>query len=252
MIIKKLAIMASFFVLWSIWQHSKIKNKKYLTFIKKYIQYKHVTFYILNKIKMRLKKAPALSMTPPTGPGWDSWDLEKVIESTKQEMVEKLSSDTKEYFVQKMGANFHEEWRKGYAANPENVDTDWKVRPRIKQTKDKEWAELHGTDMVDIYYTPFKDLPLDRKKDNLEAAKVVIDLVYDKIVNGEEITLEMVEEMSSVVHEAWMERNSWEKESRPHLFVPYEELSEEEKAKDRAQVETAIRLISKEKVKWSK
>lgn len=159
-------------------------------------------------------------------------------------MVEKLSSDTKEHFVETMGASFHEVWRDGYAAKPENIDVDGRVKPRIKKTEDKEWIEAHGgIKEVDIYYTPFKDLPLDRKKDNLDAAKVVIDLVYDKIVNGEEITPEMIEEMSSVVHEAWMKRNSWEKESRPHLFVPYSELPEEEKAKDRDQILQAIEII---------
>lgn len=160
-----------------------------------------------------------------------------------QELVESLKSE-KEHFIETMGAIFHEGWRKDYASKPENIDADGKVKPRIKSTTDKEWIKAHGgINEVDIYYTPFKDLPLDRKKDNREAAKVVIDLVYDKIVAGEEITPEMIEEMSSVVHDAWMERNSWEKESRPKLFVPYEELEEKEKVKDRNQILDAIKII---------
>ena len=175
-----------------------------------------------------------------------SW-ASAVIKSANENLKESLKSE-KEHFVETMGASFHEVWRNGYAAKPENIDADGRVKPRMKKTEDKEWIEAHGgIKEVDIYYTPFKDLPLDRKKDNLDAAKVVIDLVYDKIMNGEEITPEMIEEMSSVVHEAWMKRNSWEKESRPHLFVPYSELSEEEKAKDRDQVLDAIKIIKSEK-----
>ena len=100
---------------------------------------------------------------------------------------------------------------------------------------------------MDIANTKFEDLPSNWQYENLEVARVVIDLVYDKIVAGEEITPEMVEEMSSVVHEAWMKRNSWEKENRPHLFVPYSELPEEEKAKDRDQILQAIEIIKSEK-----
>jgi hypothetical protein len=33
-----------------------------------------------------------------------------------------------------------------------------------------------------------------------------------------------------------MERNSWAKESSPELFVPYSQLPESEKSKDRVQI----------------
>ena len=49
----------------------------------------------------------------------------------------------------------------------------------------------------------------------------------------------MIEEMASNVHEAWISRNDWvyDKENgNPDQAKPYEELSEEEKAKDRAQI----------------
>ena len=181
--------------------------------------------------------------TPPSGPSWGPWKPEQIKKATSKEIAESLKSE-KEHFIETMGASFHEVWRKNYAADPKNIDEDGKVKPRIRPTKDKEWIEAHGgIKEVDIYYTPFKDLPLDRKKNNLDAAKVVIDLVYDKVMAGEEITSEMTEEMASVVHDAWMERNSWEKESRPHLFVPYNELPEEEKAKDRDQILQAIKII---------
>ncbi len=189
---------------------------------------------------MTFGNLPILSMTPPTGPGWD---LEKVIGSTKQKLVEKLSSDSKEYFVQKMGSYLHEEWRKT------RLKEDWTYEPRMKKSKDLAWTEKHGTDDVDIANTSFEDLPSNWQYENLEAAKVAVELVYEKVASGEEITSEMIEEMSSVVHEKWLERNDWAKDWE--LGVSYDQLPEDEKAKDRAQVETAIRIISEEKIKWS-
>lgn len=193
---------------------------------------------------MGLTKTPVLSMTPPIGPGWDSWDLEKVMEPTKQELAEKLSSDPKEYFAKKMGSYLHEEWRKT------RLKEDWTYEPRMKKSKDFAWTEKHGTDDVDIANTSFEDLPSNWQYENLEAAKVAVELVYEKVLNGEEITPEMIEEMSSVVHKKWLERNDWAKDGE--LGVQYDQLPEDEKAKDRTQVEAAIRIISEEKLIWSK
>jgi hypothetical protein len=36
--------------------------------------------------------------------------------------------------------------------------------------------------MIDIANTKFEDLPSNRKYENFEAAKVVVDLVYDSIL----------------------------------------------------------------------
>ena len=87
--------------------------------------------------------------------------------------------------------------------------------------------------------TKFGDLPLNRKHENLEAAKVAVNLVYEKIINWEKIDSEMVEEMSKIVHEKWLERNGiqWSFENQR---VDYQNLSEKEKKKDRVQIETAI------------
>jgi hypothetical protein len=37
--------------------------------------------------------------------------------------------------------------------------------------------------MVDIANTEFEELPSNWKYENIEAAKVAVDLVYDKVVN---------------------------------------------------------------------
>ena len=94
----------------------------------------------------------------------------------------------------------------------------------------------HGTDYVDIANCSFDELPSNWQYENLEAAKVAIDLVYDKTIAGENITSEEKEQMASVVHDEWLKRNNWVFDSEyvdPNLAVSYEDLSEDEKLKDK-------------------
>lgn len=143
----------------------------------------------------------------------------------------------KEIFSESMWSDLHEEWRKG------RLKEDWTYEPRIKETKDTEWISKNWTNQVDIANTKFEDLPSDWKYENLEAAKVAVDLVYEKILKWESISPKALEEMSSKVHEERLKRNSWAKWWE--LDVPYDKLPEVEKAKDRNQVLQAI-----EKVWW--
>ena len=141
--------------------------------------------------------------------------------------------------IEKVASVFHEKWRENRLMNNE------KYKPMIEKSEDKEWNVKHWTDTVDIANTEFEDLPSNRKHENLEAAKVAVDLVYDKVTNWEEINSEMTEEMSKIVHEKWLERNGvqWSFENQR---VDYQNLSEEEKAKDRIQIELAIQIIKSE------
>ena len=146
----------------------------------------------------------------------------------------------KAYFAESMWSDLHEEWRRS------RLKEDWTYEPRWKKSKDAEWTKAHGTDDVDIANTSFAELPSNRKYENLEAAKVAIELVFDKVISWEEITDEMIEEMASIVHEKWLERNSWvfDKEyGNPTLAQEYAKLPEEEKEKDRVQIRQAIAKI---------
>lgn len=129
-------------------------------------------------------------------------EMGKQVNSSRDQIAESLKSE-KEYFAQKIGSYLHEEWRKT------RLNEDGTYEPRMKKSKDLARTQKHGTDEVDIANTIFEDLPSNWQYENLEAAKVAVDLVYEKVINGEEITSEMIEEMSSVVHEKWLERNDW-------------------------------------------
>lgn len=140
----------------------------------------------------------------------------------------------KSEIIQKVASIFHEKWREARL-----------YKPMIEKSEDKEWNMEHWTEVVDIANTEFEDLPSNRKYENFEAAKVVVDLVYDKVVNWEEVDSEMIEEMSKIVHEKWLERN-WVQWSFENQRVDYVNLSEEEKAKDRTQVELAVQIVKSE------
>ncbi len=134
---------------------------------------------------------------------------------------------------------FHEKWKENRLQN------DGNYKPMIEKSEDEVWNKKHWIDMVDIASTDFDDLPSNRKNENFEAAKVAVDLVYDKVLNWVEITSEEIEKMSKIVHEKWLERNGmqWSFENQR---VDYEKLSEEEKAKDRVQIEMVIQIIKSE------
>lgn len=141
------------------------------------------------------------------------------------------SKEILSYFV---GAELHDIWRKN------RILEDGTYEPRIKETDDEEWIKENGTDKVDIANKSFKELPDDWQKENLEAGKVAVNLVFDDAIKDKSCD-HKVESFSSDVHEAWLERNKWA--DGTDLDVPYEQLPEDEKSKDRVQVLEAIEAI---------
>lgn len=135
-----------------------------------------------------------------------------------------------------LGSDLHEAWRA-----PRKKE-DGTFEPRIKKSKDENWNAIHGTDEVDIANCSFEQLPSNWQYENLEAARVAIELVYDKTVGGEQISPEEVELMASVIHEEWLKRNDWvfnPEYGDPSLAVPYGQLSKEEQDKDKVQLAPA-------------
>ena len=132
-----------------------------------------------------------------------------------------------------LGSDLHEAWR-----SPRKKE-DGTYEPRIKKSKDEDWNMSHGTDEVDIANCSFEQLPSNWQYENLEAARVAIELVYDKIVSGEKFIPEEIEQMAAVIHDEWLKRNDWvfnPEYGDPKLAVPYGQLSKEEQDKDRAQL----------------
>ena len=142
----------------------------------------------------------------------------------------------KEALSYALGSDLHEAWR------ATRKKDDGSFEPRMKKSKDEAWNASHGTDDVDIANCSFAQLPSNWQYENLEAAKVVIELVYDKIMSGDTISDDELEQMASVVHDEWLKRNSWVFDpnyGNPQLAVPYSQLSKEEQDKDKIQVKQA-------------
>ena len=136
-----------------------------------------------------------------------------------------------------LGSDMHEAWRA-----PRKLENG-SFEPRMKKSTDETWNTIHGTDDVDIANHSFEELPSNWQFENLEAAKVAISLVFDKVISGEQITPEELDQMASVIHEEWLKRNTWVYDpnyGNPSLIVPFEQLSKEEQDKDRAQLYPAI------------
>ena len=145
-------------------------------------------------------------------------------------MDDKIVKDALSYAL---GSDLHEAWRA-----PRKKE-DGTFEPRIKKSKDEVWNASHGTDEVDIANCSFEELPSNWQYENLEAARVAIELVYDKTMASEPITSEELEQMGATIHEEWLKRNSWVYDPNygdPKLAVPYDQLSKEEQDKDKAQV----------------
>ncbi len=124
---------------------------------------------------------------------------------------------------------------------------DGSFEPRIKKSKDENWNAIHGTDQVDIANHSFEELPSNWQYENLEAAKVAINLVFDNVIAGDKITPEEAEIMANTIHDEWLKRNEWVFDANygdPKLAVSFAQLSKEEQDKDKAQLDPAIAKVN--------
>lgn len=170
-------------------------------------------------------------------------DIEKVNIDEGKAIRQMQDKRAKELLSYSMGSDLHEVWRAGRKLE------DGTYEPRIKKTKDQAYIDAHGgNNEVDIANLSFAELPSDWQFENLEAAKVAINQVYDVMMGDTPVTKEQIEAMSSVVHEEWLKRNSWvfnPQNGNPDQAKPYQELSPEEKAKDRDQIKAAMTKVIK-------
>lgn len=162
---------------------------------------------------------------------------------TKEQAYEMAYEDKNaiESMKSEIASQLHEDWRKT------RLNEDGSYEPRIKNTSDAEWISAHdGASEVDIANTSYEDLPADWQAENAQAGEVVATEIIIESRNNDEFTPQIVEKIASKVHDKWLERNTWAKGGE--LDVPYSELPEAEKAKDRDQVMIGLALISNKDV----
>lgn len=149
--------------------------------------------------------------------------------------------DEKEEKIKSLAGEIHEGWRSRRRKEESND-----YGQRIKKTKDKNWSESHaGAEDVDIANTSYEDLPNDWQEENRASAEVSLDEVEKAIAYGKPLDESFVEVASSVLHNKRLKRNGiWVPLREQNM--PYDELSEEEKEKDRAIIRLAIKVCTNE------
>ncbi len=130
--------------------------------------------------------------------------------------------------VDMLASKLHENWASGYRAGE-------MAKGNENPTRMKDDG-MGG--QVDILNTSYDQLPAKWQAENKAQAESAISLVA-KDMEG---AMGNIEGLAAQVHEQWLSRNSWAKDGP--LGVPYNELPEEEKQKDRDVVEAAYEILS--------
>ena len=119
--------------------------------------------------------------------------------------------------VHQFASSAHEEWRQNF--DPTGT------KPRIKKNSDGTEGDIN---------VPFDKLHPDWQKENL-AAGLAAERAVKKFPND-------IEKAAEYVHIKWMKRNP-KADYNAAQHVPYDELSEDEKEKDRVHVRTMMNLL---------
>lgn len=130
--------------------------------------------------------------------------------------------------VDMLASKLHENWASGYRAGE-------MAKGNENPTRMKDDG-MGG--QVDILNTSYSDLPPKWQAENKAQAESAIGLVAKDL----EGAMGNIEGLAAQVHEQWLSRNSWAKDGP--LGVPYNELPEEEKQKDRDVIEAAYEILS--------
>ena len=119
--------------------------------------------------------------------------------------------------VTQFASSAHEEWRKNY--DPTGT------KPRIKKNSDGSEGDINQ---------PFNKIHPDWQRENLAAGQAALQAVK-QFPDDEEKAAEFI-------HIQWMKRNP-RADYNAAQHVPYEQLPEEEKEKDRVHVRTMKQLL---------
>jgi hypothetical protein len=124
--------------------------------------------------------------------------------------------------VEWFAARSHAAWRRKFL----ETNPDQRNQPRMR---------MRGGIMVDINQ-PWEKLHPKAKADNKLAAYTAYEATR-KFPHDREAA-------ADYVHKVWIKRNKNDKNQPKHLFKPYAELSEAEKDKDRAHIDTMTKAIA--------
>ena len=148
-------------------------------------------------------------------------DIDTLTEAYTHIITEQHGSNA----VTRFASNAHEEWRKGWINQ-----NGGKSIPRVKKNSDGTEGDINVS---------FDDLHPDWQRENLAAGKAA-DAAIQQFPNAGTDTDEM-EQAAAYIHDRWMERNP-KADYNAAQHVPYDELPESEKEKDRVHVRTMLQM----------
>jgi len=103
---------------------------------------------------------------------------------------------------------------------------------------DKWRSTVSPEDVEDhINNIDFDELPDDWKNENISSAEIALDQVLLQVKNGGECDDNFMESSARILHQKWLERNNEN--------IPYEDLTEKDKEKDRIFIKIAIEIYGK-------
>jgi len=200
--------------------------------------------------------------------------LQRLEKAATQIMPLDISQLPEVYKV--LAPQLHQNWQREYAANPKNRTGDgkndflprWKPAPgalawlhaRLADPATQRTVRFNpqtGESEVDIARTDFNDLPpIPWIIENQSAVMHAVTIVHRAVIIGEPLEELFLEEASSHVHEAWIHRNRYIKETAEdpaeeavraiqRLNYEHTDFTEEERNKDREHIALAAEAYAR-------
>lgn len=128
----------------------------------------------------------------------------------------------------------HEDWKRDFKEKA-RAKGEAETRPKATKPEERErWGET-----VDIANLNYEQLPPSWQGENRASGEAAATLVLTAASEGKALDEGFIEEASAKIHDAWLVRNALY--APPEQKLPYEELSEDQKEKDRIFVRSAIK-----------
>lgn len=128
-----------------------------------------------------------------------------------------------------------------YKAMAARIHDDWRAKRMMPNGQCEPRYKVADSKVHDIANTAFNALPVVFQQSNLRAAQSACSCVDDALAMGVPLDAVFVEMAAKVQHDDWMQRPSSRGQGTLKLHVPFAELSEMEKQKDRDIIYLAIR-----------
>ena len=148
--------------------------------------------------------------------------------------------------INRVAGEFHKRWQIQFRLDNPTVQTRFKLTGITVDGQETQ---------VDILNTDYNDLLENRQIENKVAAEIAVNLLLEQCLpvvvtqptttnDDSAIPPQIREQCAEIIHVRWLERNSsWADSAQ---LLTYAELSEIEKNKDRAQIDIAFEIWTKE------